>query len=102
MQIKSMAAVALLALPLLLSGAVGRLSPGRALEVTFTAIPSSSDVLLFFHNDPLTVTDSPVVSTELYEGATLIASTSNPPYFTSGAWRDIALFQFPSSAYSGC
>src|SRR4051794_4011709 len=87
--------------PVLLSGAAGTLSQGRALEVTFSASSSSSDVLLFFHNDPVTVTGSPVITTELYEGRTLIASTSNPPDFTGGGLRYIAIFQAPTATYNG-
>src|SRR5690348_8260108 len=55
-------------------GAVGTLQPGAVLQVSFTAVANTSDLLLFFNNDALTVTGSPVFTTELYNGSTLLAT----------------------------
>jgi len=74
--------LAALALQSVLSGAV--FNPGDQLITTFTAVPNTSDMLLFFTNDPLTVTGSPVLTTKLYNGQTLLGTYVASPFVYNG------------------
>jgi hypothetical protein len=78
-------------------GCVGdTLSPGETLEVTFTAVPNSADMLFFFSNVPLTNTGSPVITTELLDGTPLLGTFTE---FTDRGFFQ-AVFESPSGVYT--
>jgi hypothetical protein len=81
------------------SGAVGTLSPGGVLQVSFTSTANTSDLLWFFTNDPLTITGSPVITTQLYNGQTLLATTVAAPQLFGGNFFYQTVFRTSGSGY---
>jgi len=55
------------------------LAPGNVLEATFTSVTNTSDMLVFFSNDDLTLAGSPVITTELFNGSSLLGSIASAP-----------------------
>src|SRR6516165_4575463 len=53
--------------------------PGSQLVATFTAKPNSSDLIFFFDNDVATLTGSPVFTTSIYDGQTLLGTATTAP-----------------------
>jgi hypothetical protein len=89
-----------LAIAVLLSVSIisgSSLAPGGVLEATFTSVANTSDLLLFFSNDPLTLTGSPVITTELFNGANLLGSIVAPLFFFQGNHYYQAFFESPST-----
>jgi hypothetical protein len=84
-----------------LSGAIVTLGPGVVLEASFTSTPNTADLLVFFQGNPLTFTGSPVITTQLFDGSTLIASVSGPPVIISGSPFLQVLFYSPASIFTG-
>jgi hypothetical protein len=82
-----------------LFAAPATLAPGSVLQVTFTATPNSSDLLFFFDPLPVTVTGSPVVTTQLFDGATLLGTIVAPLFTFSGDQYIQVLFRAPGSAF---
>lgn len=69
---------------------------------TFTAAPNSSDLLLFFTNDPLTLTGSPVFSISLYNGATLLGTATQNQFFEgvfNAPGADLSIFGVSPQAF---
>jgi uncharacterized protein (TIGR03437 family) len=77
------------------------LTPGDVLQATFTSVANASDMLLFFNQDSLTLTGSPVVTTQLLNGTTLLGSIASPPFLFLGTAQYQATFLSPSSTYIG-
>ena len=71
--------------------------PGSQLVATFTAKPNSSDVIFFFDNDVATLTGSPVFTTSIYDGQTLLGTATTAPginfTFLAGYSSSTSLFQ---------
>jgi hypothetical protein len=100
MRIPLAAALVLAGLTANLWGANSSLSPGQTLQLTFTATPNLlSDMLIFFTNDALTVTGSPIITTQLYDGSTLLGTVVAPPVNSSGSQYYQVTFQSPSSTW---
>lgn len=76
-------------------------SAGERLVVTFTAAPNSADLLLFFNNDPLTITGSPVFTTNLYDGDTLLGTYTSAPFTFNGVSTFISAFASPGGGSGG-
>src|SRR5215472_4390338 len=75
--------LAMLASVLLFSGfcLADTLDPAHQIVATFSTIPgNNADLLLFFNNDPLTVTGSPVLTLTLYDGGTTLGTIVAPPF----------------------
>ena len=68
------------------------LNSGDQIVTTFTAAPNTSDILLFFSNDPLTVTGSPVLTANLYNGATLLGTYTAKPFVFNGITNLVVAF----------
>jgi uncharacterized protein (TIGR03437 family) len=83
------------------SAAPPALAPGDVLQATFTSVPNTSDFLVFFDNDPLTLTGSPVLTTELFDGTNLLGSVVSAPITYSGITSFEANFKSPSSIFAG-
>ena len=83
-----------------LSAAVVTLSPGETLQMTFTSVPTTADLLVLFNYDSLTVTGSPVITTQLYNGSTLLASVVSPTFPAGGSQYYEAYFRSPSSIWN--
>lgn len=80
------------------------IGPGNSLEATFTTAPNSSDLLLFFSGDgPLTTTGSPVVSVELFNGASLLGTfTENvSALVVINAWFESPVGQYTGAVFDG-
>lgn len=75
------------------------LSPGSTLEATFISAVNTSDVLAFFTNDPLTLTGSPVITTELFNGLTLLGSNAGAPIRVDRYDYYQVFFVSPSSSF---
>ena len=76
------------------------LGPGDSLEATFKSVANTSDLLLFFNNDPLTLTGSPVITTELFNGTNLLVSIVTTPSAPGGnAYSYAAYFTSASSIF---
>jgi hypothetical protein len=76
------------------------LSPGATLQVTFTSAANTSDLLFFFNTDPLTVTGSPVITTQLYNGSTLLGTITTPPPLVGGQPGYVAIFRTSGSLFN--
>ncbi len=74
--------------------------PGDQLTDTFTAAPNAADLLLYFGNDSLTIAGSPVFTTSLYDGQTLLGTYTAQPLPNNGASRFSATFASPGSTYA--
>jgi uncharacterized protein (TIGR03437 family) len=70
-------------------------APGDQLIITFTATPNTADLLLLFNNDPLTITGSPVFTTSLYDGQTLLGTYTAKPFVYNGVSTFICDFASP-------
>ena len=79
------------------SAAPPSLLPGDVLEATFTSVPNASDLLWFFDTDSLTLTGSPVITTELFNGTNLLGSVVSAPITNGGSSSFQALFKSQSS-----
>jgi uncharacterized protein (TIGR03437 family) len=75
------------------------LAPGDVLEATFTSVANTSDLLLFFGNDVFTLAGSPVITTELFNGTTLLGGLISAPLTFEGTTYFEATFQSLSSLY---
>ena len=71
-------------------------APGEQLVTTFTAAPNNSDLLLYYNNDPLTVTGSPVFNVSLFNGSTLLGTYTHGPFTSNGVLGFGATFESPS------
>ena len=69
--------------------------PNDQLIVTFTAVANSADLLFLFNNDPLTVTGSPVFTSKLYDGQTLLGTYIAKPFVYNGVSTFICDFVSP-------
>jgi hypothetical protein len=71
--------------------------PGSQLVATFTAKPNTSDLIFFFDNDSATVTGSPVFTTSIYDGQTLLGTattgTGTSSTFVAAYSSSTSLFQ---------
>lgn len=75
------------------------LSPGEELLTTFTSSPNTSDMLIFFTNDPLTLTGSPLITTKLFNGPDLLGTITAPPALFAGTEFYQNFFLTPSSPF---
>lgn len=73
-----------------LSGA--SLGPGDQLIATFTTLPNTSDILIFFNNQALTFNGTPVMTTTLYNGQTTLGKYTGRLITTGGAGYFVAVF----------
>lgn len=96
MRIRLTSVVLLVVFSSIMSGAGATLAPGQVLQATFTSVPNSSDMIQFFTTDSLTVTGSPVLTTQLYNGTTLLGTTVGP--LLAGRFYE-AVFESPSSTF---
>lgn len=85
----------------------GTLSPGETLIATFTASPNTSDMLLFFFPDPITITGDPIITTDLFNGTVFLGAYVAAPYYNSTVsqyhpvgFYYLAWFEGPSSPFS--
>jgi hypothetical protein len=69
--------------------------PGDQLIVTFTTMANSADLLLLFNNDPLTTNGSPVFTSKLYDGQTLLGTYTAKPFVFNGVSTFICDFAAP-------
>jgi uncharacterized protein (TIGR03437 family) len=83
------------------SAAPPALAPGDVLQATFTSVPNTSDFLVFFDNDAFTLTGSPVLTTELFNGTNLLGSVVSAPTTYNGIASFGAYFKSPSSIFEG-
>jgi hypothetical protein len=74
-------------------------NPGDQLIITFTAAANTADLLILSNDDPLTVTGSPVFTTNLYDGNTLLGTCTAKPfiYFGESSFQQCA-FATPAGA----
>jgi hypothetical protein len=77
------------------------LAPGDVLQATFTSVPNASDLLVFFDNDPLTLTGTPVITTELFNGVNLLGSVVSAPITHAGINSFGVFFKSSSSVFAG-
>jgi hypothetical protein len=75
--------------------------PDNQLIITFTAAANSADLLLLFNNDPLNVTGSPVFTTNLYDGKTLLGTYTAGPFLFGGSSFFDCVFAKLGAAYGG-
>ena len=66
------------------------IGPSNSLVATFTTVPNSSNMLLLFDNSPLTTTGSPIISVQLYNGASLLGG------YTENAGATFLVAEFES------
>lgn len=71
--------------------------PGSQLVATFTAKSNTSDLVFFFDNDIATVTGSPVFTTSIYDGATLLGTATYTVPLNGATF--VADFSSPGSPY---
>jgi hypothetical protein len=69
--------------------------PGDQLVLTFTAAPNTADLLLLFSNDPLAIVGTPVFTTNLYNGQTLLGTYSSRPFVFNGVSTFTVAFAAP-------
>ena len=87
---------AVLAITILQGVAVAdTLNPGDQMIATFTATPNTADILDYFNNDPLTITGSPVITTSLYDGSTLLGTHTASPFAFAGQFFFVITFAAP-------
>jgi hypothetical protein len=70
--------------------------PGSQLVATFTTKANSSDLIFFFDNDIATYTGSPVFTTSIYDGQTLLGTAT---YTVGSTATFVASFNSPTSPY---
>jgi hypothetical protein len=70
------------------------------ISATFTAVPNTSNMLLFFNNDPLTITGTPILTLTLFNGATTLGSIVASPFEYAGTPYFQNLFQSPTSTFT--
>jgi uncharacterized protein (TIGR03437 family) len=75
------------------------LAPGDELQATFTSVPNTSNLLLFFNNDALTLAGSPVTTTELFNGTNSLGSIVSAPSMFEGTSFFGVYFMSPSSTF---
>jgi len=71
------------------------LNAGDNLVITFTTVSSTSDILLLQNNDSLTVTGSPTLTTNLYDGQKLLGTHISGPFPHTGGFSFLAAFAAP-------
>jgi uncharacterized protein (TIGR03437 family) len=71
------------------------IGPGDQLVATFTAAPNQADLLFFFNNDALTISGSPIFTTSLYDGSTLLGTYTRAPFVSSGSSSFVSAFASP-------
>jgi hypothetical protein len=62
----------------------GSFNPGDQLIITFTVAANTADLLFLFSNNPITVAGSPVFTTNLYDGDTLLGTYTAKPFVYNG------------------
>jgi hypothetical protein len=71
--------------------------PGSQLVATFTIKANSADLIFFFDNDIATFTGSPVFTTSIYDGQTLLGTTTYTVPVSGATF--VANFSSPTSPY---
>lgn len=72
------------------------IGPGNALQATFTTVPNTADMILFFDNTPYASTGTPVITVQLFDGAGLLGT------YTGDAFSGFisSVFTSPTSLFT--
>jgi hypothetical protein len=97
MRIRLASVVLLVVFSSVMSGAGASLSPGQTLVATFTSVSNTSDMIIFFSTGFLTVTGSPVLTTQLLNGTTLLGTITAAPSSNAGNYYYEVFFDSASS-----
>lgn len=94
------ASICLLCLTLCGAASADTLNPGSTLTITFAAIPNQSDLLIFGSGEFFTATGSAVVTTELFNGNSLLGRVTSPVLEFSSQQYFTAYFKKAGSQYT--